>query len=49
MARWSIYAEVLGYPVFAEAEFDDEMDENMVWDFIYDDISQTLEVTKEEE
>ena len=49
MATWSIYVEVMGTPCYAEAVFDDEMDEDEVWSWVYDDISTTLEVTKEKD
>ena len=48
MAKWSIYAEVCGYPVYSQVEVENDMDESEVWDYVYDDISQTLEVTKED-
>ena len=48
MARWSIYAEVYGHPVYAEVDCDDDMDETEVWDLVSDNILMTLEVTKED-
>lgn len=48
MARWSVYLECNGHPLYAEVEVDDDMDESEVWDYVYDDISMTLEVTKED-
>lgn len=48
MARWSIYAEAYGQPVYAEVECDDDMDETEVWDLVSDNILMTLEVTKED-
>ena len=47
MATWSIYVEVMGYPCYAEAEIDDDYEEDEVWRQVYDDLSMTLEVTKE--
>ena len=48
MAKWSMYAEFMGYPLEVDFVADDDMDESDVWDMVSQHIEMTLEVTKED-
>jgi len=49
MARWTLYGELEGYPVYADVEVDDEdMDQDEVYQMVLDNFAMTLEVTKED-
>ena len=47
MARWSIYAEVNGSPLYAEWETDAE-DESEVWSEIVSEFESTLQFDRED-
>lgn len=54
MARWSVYLECAGSPLYAEVELedwdeDDLKDESEAWEEIRDLILETLEVTREDD
>lgn len=54
MARWSVYLECNGHPLYAEVELDDfaeddPLDEESAWDEVREMVLQTLEVTREED
>ena len=46
MARWDVYADCDGSPLYAEIEIDDDAEEDEAWQYSLDALSQTLEVTK---
>ena len=53
MARWSVYLECAGQPLYAEVELDDfaeddPLDEESAWDEVREMVLQTLEVTRED-
>lgn len=53
MARWSVYLECNGSPLYTEVELDDwddePLDEESAWYEVREMILQTLEVTREDD
>jgi hypothetical protein len=48
MARWDVYADCDGAPLYAQIDMDDDATEDEAWNYALEALSQTLEVTKEE-